>query len=169
MWSSSVEVYIIASCCRYTSLEFQLSFRNYPLAWRVIASEWFPYSSLYSSLVNKATNWGPQSETTCFGRPWSFQTWWRKSLAASSTVTVVCIETKCTLLETESTTVMMASCPEDSTSSTTKLTLSVSHRTSRIESGWSSPTGEYRQGFVRRQRSQVLTYWLIYLDIWGHQ
>ena len=32
-------------------------------------------SSLYSSLVNEATNWGPQSETTCFGRPWSFQTW----------------------------------------------------------------------------------------------
>jgi len=32
-------------------------------------------SSLYSSLVNKATNWGPRSETTCFGRPWSFQTW----------------------------------------------------------------------------------------------
>ena len=32
-------------------------------------------SSLYSSLVNEATNWGPQLETTCFRRPWSFQTW----------------------------------------------------------------------------------------------
>jgi len=32
-------------------------------------------SSLYSSLVNKTTNWGPRSETTRFGRPWSFQTW----------------------------------------------------------------------------------------------
>jgi len=32
-------------------------------------------SSLYSSLVNEATNWGPRSETTRFGRPWSFQTW----------------------------------------------------------------------------------------------
>jgi len=31
-------------------------------------------SSLYSSLVNKATNWGLQSEMTRFGRPWSFQT-----------------------------------------------------------------------------------------------
>jgi len=31
-------------------------------------------SSLYSSLVNEATNWGPRSETTRFGRPWSFQT-----------------------------------------------------------------------------------------------
>ena len=29
-------------------------------------------SSLYSSLVNEAMNWGPWSETTCFGRPWSF-------------------------------------------------------------------------------------------------
>jgi len=29
-------------------------------------------SSLYSSLVNEAMNWGPRSETTCFGRPWSF-------------------------------------------------------------------------------------------------
>jgi len=26
-------------------------------------------SSLYSSLVNEATNWGPQSKTTHFGRP----------------------------------------------------------------------------------------------------
>jgi len=32
-------------------------------------------SSLYSSLVNEATNWGPWSETIRFGRPWSFQTW----------------------------------------------------------------------------------------------
>ena len=31
-------------------------------------------SSLYSSLVNEAINWGPQSETTHFGRLWSFQT-----------------------------------------------------------------------------------------------
>jgi len=29
-------------------------------------------SSLYSSLVNKATNWGLQSKITHFGRPWSF-------------------------------------------------------------------------------------------------
>ena len=32
-------------------------------------------SSLYSSLVNEAMNWGPRSETTRFGRPWSFQMW----------------------------------------------------------------------------------------------
>jgi len=32
-------------------------------------------SSLYSSLVNEATNWDPWSETIHFGRPWSFQTW----------------------------------------------------------------------------------------------
>jgi len=32
-------------------------------------------SSLYSFLVNEATNWGPWSETTRFGRLWSFQTW----------------------------------------------------------------------------------------------
>ena len=31
-------------------------------------------SSLYSSLVNEATNWGPWLETTRFGRLWSFQT-----------------------------------------------------------------------------------------------
>ena len=29
-------------------------------------------SSLYSSLVNEAMNWGPRSETTCFGGLWSF-------------------------------------------------------------------------------------------------
>ena len=40
-------------------------------------------------------------------------------------MTVVCIGMKCTLLEMESTTVMMALCLEDSGSSTTKLTLSV--------------------------------------------
>ena len=32
-------------------------------------------SSLYSFLVNEATNWGLRSETTRFGRLWSFQTW----------------------------------------------------------------------------------------------
>jgi len=91
--------------------------------------------------------------------------WWRKILAAPSAVTVVCIGTKYTLLETESMTVMTASCLEDSGSLTTKSTLSVSHRVSGMESGWSSLTGECRQGLVRRHRSQVLTYWLIYLDI----
>ena len=40
MWSSGV-VYILAMYCRSTSLESQLSFWDYPLAWRVIASEWF--------------------------------------------------------------------------------------------------------------------------------
>jgi len=120
-------------------------------------------SSLYSSLVNEAMNWVLQSEITHFGRPWSFQAWWKKSLAAPSAVTVVCVRIKCTLLEMESTTVMITSCPEDSGSSTTKLTLSVSHRASRTESGWSLPTRECRQGFVWRQRSQVLTYWPIYV------
>ena len=91
-------------------------------------------SSLYNFLVNEATNWGPQSETTCFRRLWSFQTQWRKSLAAPSTVTVVCIGMKCTLLETESTTVMTALCLENSGSSTMKLILSVSHCLSRTES-----------------------------------
>jgi len=35
---------ILASCCRYTSLESQLSFQDYPLASRVITSEWFLYN-----------------------------------------------------------------------------------------------------------------------------
>ena len=43
MGSSSIELYILAMCYRYTSLESHLSFQNYPIAWRVIASEWFPY------------------------------------------------------------------------------------------------------------------------------
>ena len=122
-------------------------------------------SSLYSSLVNEATNWGPQLETTRFGRPCSFQTKWRKSLAAPSAMTVMCVRTKCTLLETESMTVMTVLCPEDSGSLTTKLMLSVFHHASGTESSCSSPTGEYCQGFVQRQRSQVLTYWPMYLDI----
>jgi len=42
VWSSSIEVYILASCRRSTSLESQLSFRDSYLAWGVIAFEWFP-------------------------------------------------------------------------------------------------------------------------------
>ena len=50
-----------------------------------------------------------------------------------------------------------------------KSMLSVSYCVSRMESSWSSPTGECCQGFIWRQRSQVLIYWLMYLDIWGYQ
>jgi len=57
-----------------------------------------------------------------------------ESLAAPSAVTIMCIGMKCTLLETESMTVMTVSYLENSRSSTTKLTLSVSHCLSGTES-----------------------------------
>jgi len=50
MWSSSIEVYILASCRRYTSLESQLSFWDYLIAWRVTTSEWFPYKACLSCI-----------------------------------------------------------------------------------------------------------------------
>jgi len=43
--------------------------------------------------------------------------------------------------------------------------LSVSHRESGIQRGCNSPTGAYLVGFVLRQRSQMLTYCPMYLDI----
>ena len=46
VWSSSIEVYILASCRRSTSLESQLSFRDSYLAWGVIAFEWSPNSTI---------------------------------------------------------------------------------------------------------------------------
>jgi len=68
-----------SSCCSLTNRR-----RNWSSSWltrSVCPSVWgyqaveedshIP-SSLYSSLVNEATNWGPRSETTRFGRPWSF-------------------------------------------------------------------------------------------------
>ena len=53
----------------------------------------------------------------------------------NTAVTVVCVGMKCTLLETASMTIMTVSCPKDSRSSTTKLTLRVSYRASGTESG----------------------------------
>ena len=48
---------ILASCHKYTLLESQLSFRDYPLAWGVIASEWFPNNLLdYGPMPLKLSN-----------------------------------------------------------------------------------------------------------------
>jgi len=76
---------------------------------------------------------------------------------------------KCARFDTESTTVITASCSEERGSSTTKSTLSVSHRESGIQRGYNLPTRAYLIGFVLMQRSQVLMYYLMYLDICGHQ
>lgn len=73
-------------------------------------------------MVKAATNCSPRSDTTEFSRPWSFQTWWRKRRAEPSAVTVVVVGIKWTCLETELTTVITASYPADSRSSTTKST-----------------------------------------------
>jgi len=75
------------------------------------------------------------------------------------------VEMKYTCFDTESTTVITASCLEEEGSSTMKSTLSVSHRESGIWRGCNLPTGAYLIGFVLRQRSQVLTYCPVYLDI----
>jgi len=100
-----------------------------------------------------------------FRRLWSFQTWCRKSLAAPSTVTVVCVRIKCAHFDTESTTVITALCPEEKRSSTTKSTLSMSHRKSRIQRGCNLLTRACLISFVLRHRSQVLMYCPMYLDI----
>ena len=50
----------------------------------------------------------------------------------------------------------------------TKSILSMSYRESGVWRGCSSPTEACLIGFVLRQRSQVLMYCLIYLDIWGY-
>ena len=75
---------------------------------------------------------------------------------------------KCARFDTESTTVITVSHLEERGSSMIKSTLSMSHHKSGIRRGCSSPTGACLIGFALRQRSQVLTYCLIYLDIWGH-
>ena len=79
------------------------------------------------------------------------------------------VSTKWPCLVTESTTTMKASFPSDSGSSTIKSTLMVSHGASGIGSGCSSLTGDCQLALVCRHMSQVETYLLMYLDIWGHQ
>jgi len=56
-------------------LSFWLTHSIYLSVWECQAVEEDSHipSSLYSSLVNEATNWGLQLETTHFGRLWSFQ------------------------------------------------------------------------------------------------
>ena len=81
-WNSAMDRRLYQSfCCLLTNRR-----RNWSSSWltrSVCLSVWgcqaveedsrIP-SSLYSSLVNEATNWGPWLETTRFGRLWSFQT-----------------------------------------------------------------------------------------------
>ena len=72
-------------------------------------------------------------------------------------MTVVCIGTKCTRLETESTTVIIVSCPEDSRSSTTKSTLSVERGKREISCDKQVERGGdslqlHAKGFVGRRR-----------------
>jgi len=64
---------------------------------------------------------------------------------------------------------MMALYLEDLASSTIKSMLRVSHQASSTGIEWSTPTRGFLEGFIWRQRSQVLIYCPIYLDIWGHQ
>jgi len=80
-------------------------------------------------------NCGPLSKTTHLGSLWSFQTWWRNSLAASSVVTIVYIRMKYALFDTKSTTIITTSCPDDLGSSTMKSMLRVSHHVSRTGRG----------------------------------
>jgi len=158
-WNSTIGRRLYQSfCCLLTNRQ-----RNWSSSWltcSVCPSVWgyqavkenshIP-SSLYSSLVNEAMNWGPQLETTRFGRPCSFQTKWRKSLAAPSAVTVVC----------QNKVYSFGDRVHDSHDGVISRGLwEFDHKidAEHIPSCCSSPTGEYCQGFVQRQRSQVLTY-----------
>jgi len=69
----------------------------------------------------------------------------------------------------EFTTVITVLYLEERGSSTTKSTLSMSYCKSGIRRGYNSPTGACLISFVLMQRSQVLTYCPMYLDICGHQ
>jgi len=80
----------------------------------------------------------------------------------------MCVRIKCAHFDMESTTVITASCLEERGSSITKSTLSMSYCESGIQRGCNSPTGACLIGFVLIQRSQVLTYCPMYLDIYGH-
>jgi len=111
-------------------------------------------SRQYSSLVKWAMNWGLRSEITYFRRPWSFQTWCKKSLAAPSAVTVMCIGMKCTRFNTESTTVITALCLEEKGSSTIKSTLSMFHCKSGIW-WWGSKGLITKQRWKQGQRGEI--------------
>ena len=84
---------------------------------------------------------------------------------ALSVVTVVYIGMKWALFDTESTTVMIVLYLEDLESSTTKSTLRVFYLASGMGSGYSSPIRGCLAIFIWRHRSQVLIYYLAYLDI----
>ena len=57
----------------------------------------------------------------------------------------------------------------DSRSSIMKSILIVFHFISETSSKYSSSNSKYQMSLVCKQRSQVLTYWLIYLNIQDHQ
>ena len=90
---------------------------------------------------------------------------YKKSSKSPSTVIVICIEMKWVLLDTESTTIITISKLTDSGSLTTKSMLIVSYFVSGISSGQSLLRSRYNASLVYKQRLQVLTYWLYYLDI----
>jgi len=83
-------------------------------------------------------------------------------------VTIICIGIKWALFDIESTTIMTVLYLENLGSSITKSTLRVSHLTSGIGSRYNSLIRGCYVAFIQRYRSQVLTYCLTYLNIWGY-
>ena len=75
---------------------------------------------------------------------------------------------KCACFDTESTTVITVSYLEKRGSFIMKSTLSMSHCKSGIQRGYNLPTGACLISFVLMQRSQVLMYCPMYLDIYGY-
>jgi hypothetical protein len=80
-----------------------------------------------------------------------------KRRAVPSALRVVCIRMKCVHFVRLLTTHIIVSYPWDSGSSTMKSTLIVSHGTSGVSEGWSSPIGHRCCTFVWLHRLQVLT------------
>ena len=114
-------------------------------------------------------NWGLQSKITHPGSSQSFYTQCKNNLTIPSTVTIVYVRMKWALLDTESTTIIIVSYPENLESLTMKSTLKVSHQAFETRIEQSSLTRGLLMAFMQKQRSQVLMYCFMYLNIWGHQ
>ena len=88
------------------------------------------------------------SNTIYVGRLWNFHSLCRKSLATSSALTMIWVEMKCNVLDTESTTIITVSKHTDSRNSMTKLMLIVLHYVSKIIRGYSLWIDKYWMSLV---------------------
>ena len=84
-----------------------------PSVWGWYAVEGFPsiLNSVYSAYMNNETNWGPLSEITFWGVPWSLKMWLRNMVATPWAVISMEIGNNQIILENRLTTVRMALFP----------------------------------------------------------